>query len=120
MTRLLIHDVDTILWIVPVPGLHHLRQAVDPDAVPPIVLPPFEELPLADQRPYHYRRRLGRWHHPDRFLPLRTDGEELAPDGGGNMHSYHPVLLRPANSEHPYRCLDHRRTDSRSYAPATQ
>lgn len=77
----LICEIDTILRIVPLPSLHHVRQTIDPYAIPPTILPYFEKLPLANQRPHHHRRCLGRGYHPDGLFPLRADGEELAPTG---------------------------------------
>jgi len=114
------YDIDTILRIVPIPSLHHLCQAIDLDAVPATVLPPLEELPLADQRSHHDRCSLGRWHYPNRLLPLRTDGKELAPTSRGHLHSDHSLLLRSANPEHHHRSSDHRGSHSRSHAPSTQ
>ena len=116
----LIRDIDTILWIVPIPSLHHLRQTIDPYAIPPSILPHLEKLPLANQRPHHYCRCLGRRHHPYSLFPLRADGEELVSTGGGDMHPDHSFLLRPANSEHPHRSPDHRRTNPGSHAAAAQ
>jgi len=75
------NDTDAVLRIVPLPSLHHICQAFNLDAVSKIVLPSLAELPLANQCPHHDCRCLGRWHHPDRILPVRANGEELASDG---------------------------------------
>ena len=72
-------NLDAILWIIPLPSMHHIRQIIDPHAIPPSLLAHFEKLPLANQRPYHHCRCLGRGYHPDSLFPLRTDGEELVP-----------------------------------------
>jgi hypothetical protein len=118
--QLLTAHIDTILRIIPIPGLHYLCQAIDPYAVPATILPPLEEFPLADQRSYYHCGSLGCRHHLDRLLPLRTYGEELAPTGRGNMHSHHSVLLRSANSQHHHRSFDHRRTDPGGHVAPTQ
>lgn len=113
-------DTDAILRIIPLPGLHHICQAFNLDAISTTVLASLAELPLADQRPHHHCRCLGCRNHPDCIFPLRANGEKLAPDGEGHLHTNSAFLLWPANPEHHHGRSHHRRSYSGSHALAAQ
>lgn len=89
MIHCLHKDTDAILRIVHLSCLYHICQAFHLDAIPTTFLASLAKLPLADQCPHHHRRCLGCRHYLDRIFPLRANGEKLAPDGQGDLHSDH-------------------------------